>query len=79
MKDFTKLKYHMAEATDRLIHLNDEIQELPDKVESVQSGDEVFKILQSLFPGFVEFTNHFDTAYDPFKPVVEKMKRNAKH
>lgn len=80
MKDFTKLKHNLEMATDILTSMNEEVQGLPDQynAESLEQGDPVFQVLSGLIQGFVEFKLYFDTAYDPFKSIVEQRIAGSK-
>ena len=75
MKDFTKFKHHLQMATDALTSINDEVQGLPDQSDAL---DTVVDTLNTLIQGFVEFKLEFDTAYEPFKSLVEKRIENAR-
>lgn len=72
MKDFTRMKYHLKEASELLLHINDRVQELPDQ-SNLADPDEIFEIIRDLIRGLTEFKLHFDIIYEPFKSTIEPI------
>lgn len=62
-------------ASDRLVKINDAMQSLPDDMTEV--NDDIISTFNAIILGLIAFKGHFDTVYDPFKPMIEKRFRNG--
>ena len=81
MRDFRKLKTESKEATERLIEVNDHIQELPDQLSTPEESEErdtVFDQLRSVIKGVIEFDAVYKDIHDAFKIFIKKNKRRRR-